>query len=223
MAKAPAPAPPPEPEKQLDPAIAADFERASKHGVDMTIFGLRLGEPVSLPHCPRSFSPFTLAAPCQRAKGDVEVDPLVGAFASLASALTDACPESGLTDDTTQVYFPSGKLPEGINGITAGLQAGRLVEVRVYADLDSDLVPQVAKKYGKPIQRSLSFDRPNGSTTSYPAFEWKKLNGLHAAFEPNHQQPVQGSGSGCLIVESEASVKARQTRVDRDDASRTKF
>jgi hypothetical protein len=205
-------------------AVRADVAKASKarpRRVDTTVFGLALGEPLDLPHCPGKFTTLDLTGPCKRV-GAAPTDGL-DLLTEALSGLLDACRTAGKADSKVEIYFPFGKLPNGTMSLVVDMRAGVAIGFRVYSELTKEFVDALQGKYGRKDPRNTKvFSNVYGKTSEADEYEWS-LEGLHVEFTLNRRQDDGYGHHGCLLVEPDSFHKVKKGDEDKRKAGQVKL
>lgn len=191
--------------------------KARAAGVDMTVFGVELGEPLRLPACvsPKGAKPdpFTM------------IDPGVGTVRTLCrgSSITGV-----LLGANTAVHMP--KCPNWVLGdamkescsMQAYLHDGRLSAVAITTrgvDVAPDVEKVLVAKYGAPSRKTpRRMQNRYGATFDLLDLEWS-LPGLHVLYTPMGTAP----GAGMVMIRTETAVKSAQARERAQRAGEAKF
>lgn len=202
-----------------DPAIA----KAKAAGVDTTVFGVPLGEPLSLPYC----------ANLKQKKRHFSDDIDVGAALQGASTETTCQFEFCLGDGIAFVFgakrnpaarcihLAKNACPNwAFCQVNAMLGEGRLgvVSITLQKGASPDYVAkQLRAKYGNPARReTMRYQNDYGAQLKLDDLEWL-LPGLHVKFSPNPE------GGGVVVVETETGRMHRERASESAEASQPKL
>jgi hypothetical protein len=194
-------------------ATAADdsVRRARAAGVDVTVLGLTLGQPVSLPVCEER-SLFGIFGPDIRETcivNNVEVNALTEDIAAL---LGSTASEAAIPYDLT-VQMPRTRCPDWVAGctFTGHLSNGRLTAVYVPTtglDKQKDIGAALTQKYKNPTQ-SFWKEWTNAAGGKVYALNmiWR-LQGLNVTFQGYNGGDRNANGS--LLIETDAITRERE-------------
>lgn len=169
----------------------------------LTVFGVKLGQPLTLP-------------PCEYLDKNV----YLRVKATCANRL-----------DTGQalIQFPASKLPMWAQtgsypGFTAILRDAILVKIEVPMVVqDRALYDALVEKYGKPTStRPKTFSNGYGNTSKGEDWEWQSGK-VHVQYTLDRSQDDLSRRMGRLIVEVASELKERKAKAEQDKASRLKL
>lgn len=186
------------------------LRRARAAGVDTTVLGLKLGEPVNLPLCPQQGlfdSVFSqgVAQTCLRSD-----DELAGLIVEMATAMTGQSYESAYE---LTIVMPNAKCPDWVSGCSiSGHQVdGKLVAVMILTkglDVQDDVAMALMKKY-KAWTTKGTYHWKNdvtGDMVDSHDMTWK-LAGINVHFRG--YTGGQRDGVGSILVETDATTRER--------------
>ena len=194
-------------------ATAADdsVRRARAAGVDVTVLGLTLGQPVSLPLCPERsllgiFGP-DISQTC--VVNNVELNALA---ADINALLGTAATEPTILYDLT-VQMPTARCPDWVAGctFTGHLSNGRLTAVYVPTtglNKQKDIGAALTQKYKNPNQSSWKEWSNEAGTKVYGLNMTWHLQGLNVTFQGYNGGDRNANGS--LLIETDAITRERE-------------
>ena len=215
-AAAPPAASPPAPvpaARAVDPSIAK--ARAAK--VDTKVFGIQLGEPLSLPTCDLLggfLTPGVTASPA--CLTDMSGANLVAAFlpADLNNALNAAL------NSTTMIQLNADTCPTWVSGCSAMAMVyeGNFVGVLITTKgrgVEQATGTELRGKYGAPTSSKVGSITPDvGNPFTITDLVWA-LPGLHVEFQPVRRMEDDDSrvktNEGLVIIETEQEYQRRQS------------
>lgn len=201
---------------KADPSIA----KAKAAGVDTRVFGVPLGEPLSLPRC---------ATANERKNPRQEIDLVSALFEQTATtcqqsegAFTDMLLGSKPAD--RYIILAKDSCPNWTYcEVAALLHEGNLVSVMmVLKKVKGDNVgKQLRAKYGKPTRKeTANYQNEYGARYEAEELEWV-LPGLHIAFAPDPTpNPING---GLVIIETETGRKVREAKAAAQEGKQPKL
>ncbi len=212
-------------------SVKHDVARAKEKGVDTTVFGVALGEPLSLPDCSGGLDGMSLltgvgSGGAQTCKGDVTGD-LAGA---LVGALAHAAAGSNVPEATkywrqTSIRLADDKCPDWVKVsgtclVFATLEGGTVISAFVNTGderLQDTVEAKLTAKYHKKPERPSSATCTNQYGRKRQADDrvWN-LPGLHVTYQALQEDCAHGQ----ITVETDtahaAIIKARRQHEEKE-------
>jgi hypothetical protein len=216
----------------LDQSIVDDQKKAKAAQVDMTVLGIRLGEPLNLPICTQSGGFAMLGgssqtcqiperpAPARSARTDSPEQ--VDAFSAMLDAATDGFLKMAdgpappkLPVKTTTVLLAESEKPEWLQfgRLSVKLADGKAVAVEVtpISTLqEEDVATAISEKYGRRATNAGTRTCKNGYgivTGEFAIRRWS-LGPLEVVYDPMAATPIcdgrTGAGAGTITFETGA-------------------
>ena len=206
-------------------AHADSIRRAHAAGVDTTVFGLALGQPMRLPQCPQQsllnlFGPEITAA-C------VLNDTSTADAAALVNSLI---PGAGAGEDTerpfkTSIVMPPSKCPDWMSGCgyRVWLVDGRVVGASVVTaglDKQKDVAVALTQKYKAVSQTSWKeWTNDAGNKVFGLEMTWH-LPGLDVTFEGYNGGSRPGAGSILIQTDALTRQRAQKEKARQDETQK---
>jgi len=193
-----APAPAPAPAKALppDPSVA----KARAANVDTKVFGLQLGEPVSLPAC----GLLGMVATSSNCLVSSEIS-------GIASALIGAMSSDGNAPELAIIQLTANNCPTWMSEcrIIGTLDNGRLISAAVHPDghkVEKDVAQELRGKYGTRFSAQQRFITPDNGSAKFEVWDltWE-FPGMRVEYRVVEETIYRG----LLRIETEAAYSRR--------------
>jgi len=211
-------------------SVKSDVAKARAKGMDK-VFGIPLGEPLSLPDCADSLDENalqigTFSSVTETCKEDLLGEIAAGLSGLMLKALLGPNPEATKYWHQTTVRLADNKCPDWLRGggscvLLFTVEGGITIAAALNTPderFQKKIVEKLAEKYSKPWrldpQTMSSCTYPKGAEHSGDDREWKPP-GLHVTYNPLQEDCAHGR----VLIETETAYRARlKARQQREDS-----